>query len=115
MTPVLKVRFYATARGAEPVRTWLRELPDADRKVIGEDIKTVQFGWPLGMPLVRKMAAGLWEVRSDLARGIARVFFTVIDAEIVLLHGFVKKSRATPATELEAAKKRMKEIQHGPS
>ena len=56
----------------------------------------MQYGWPLGMPLVRKMAADLWEVRSDITQGIARVLFTVVGAEMVLLHGFVKKSRSTP-------------------
>lgn len=111
MSPILKVPFYATARGAEPVRTWLRNLGADDRRIIGEDIKTVQYGWPLGMPLVRKMSADLWEVRSDLMQGIARAFFTVVGEEIVLLHGFVKKSQATPLPELELAKRRLKEVQ----
>ena len=53
---VLTVRFFQTTAGAEPVRDWLRELDAVDRKLIGEDVKTVQIGWPLGMPLVRKMA-----------------------------------------------------------
>lgn len=113
MAPLLKVKFYASARGTEPVREWLRGMPADDRQIIGEDIKTVQYGWPLGMPLVRKMAADLWEVRSDLTQGIARVFFTVVGSEMVLLHGFVKKSRSTPLGELETAKKRMKEIKNG--
>ena len=113
MTPLLKVRFYASARGIEPVREWLREMLTADRKILGEDIKTVQYGWPLGMPLVRKMTADLWEVRSTLTQGIARVFFTVVGTEMVLLHGLVKKTRTTPLAELEIAKKRMKEIRHG--
>lgn len=111
VSPILKVPFYATARGAEPVRTWLRNLGADDRRIIGEDIKTVQYGWPLGMPLVRKMSADLWEVRSDLMQGIARAFFTVVGEEIVLLHGFVKKSQATPLPELELAKRRLKEVQ----
>ncbi len=110
MTPTLMVRFYATARGAEPVRTWLKDLPAEARKSIGEDIKTVQFGWPIGMPLVRKLAPELWEVRSDVAAGIARVFFTVTGGNMVLVHGFVKKSQKTPTSELEIAKARTKEI-----
>jgi phage-related protein len=113
--PLLKVKCYATVRGTEPVREWLRELSDDDRKAIGEDTKTVQFGWPLGMPLVRKMATDLWEVRSNITDGIARVFFTVAGAEMVLLHGFVKKARTTPPGELATAKKRMKEVRHGPT
>ena len=67
------------------------------------DIKTVQFGWPLGMPLVRKMDADIWEVRSNIADGIVRVLFTVMDGHMVLLHAFVKKSQQTPKTELDTA------------
>lgn len=78
--------------------------------MIGTDIKTVQFGWPLGMPLVRKMATDLWEVRSDIADGIVRVLFTVMDGQMVLLHAFVKKSQQTPKTELDAALTRLKKL-----
>jgi phage-related protein len=67
----LSVFFFKTESGTEPVRQWLLELGRQDRKTIGEDIKTVQFGWPLGMPLIRKIEPGIWEVRSHLERGIA--------------------------------------------
>ena len=87
MPPILEVRFYTSRMGAEPVRDWLRELPREARKVLGEDIKTVQLGWPLGMPLVRKLEPGLWEVRSRIPAGIARVLFTV-DGTVM-----VRKSR----------------------
>jgi len=90
------------------VRDWLRELPAIDRKTIGEDIKTVQFGWPLGMPLVRKMDKDLWEVRIHLEGRIARVLFTISTGKIVLLHGFIKKSQATPKADLDLAKDRMR-------
>ncbi len=105
----LSVHFYATETGNEPVREWLRSLPAEVRKTIGEDIKTVQFGWPLGMPLVRKMEPGLWEVRSKFTNGIARVFFTLADNGNVMLlaHGFIKKSDKTPATELTTARNRL--------
>ena len=106
--PRLEVRFYKTNGGTEPVRDWLRELPAIDRKTIGEDIKTVQFGWPLGMPLVRKMDKDLWEVRIHLEGRIARVLFTTADGKMVLLHGFIKKSAATPKNDLELAKARMR-------
>lgn len=81
--------------------------------MIGEDIKTVQFGWPLGMPLVRKMEAGLWEIRSHVPEGIARVLFTTVGATLVLLHGFIKKSRETPKTDLQLARRRKAEVTHG--
>jgi phage-related protein len=77
------------------------------RKTIGEDIKTLQFGWPVGMPLARKLEEGLWELRSRISAGIARTFFTIFKNEIVLLHGFVKKSQKTPANELAIAKRRL--------
>ena len=73
----LHVVFFRTETGAEPVRRWLKAMPDKDKKAIGEDIKTVQFGWPLGMPLVEKLEQGLWEVRTRLPNGIARILFTV--------------------------------------
>ncbi len=103
----LSVRFYATASGAEPVREWLRSLPAEERKIIGEDIKTVQFGWPLGMPVVRKVAPKLWEVRSSLTNRIARVLFTVKDGKMVLLHGFIKKTRRMPAEDIRLAQSRI--------
>ncbi len=109
-TPTLNVRFFATAAGSEPVRDWLKSLTAIDRKTIGEDIKTVQLGWPLGMPLVRKLAKDLWEVRIHLDGRIARVIFTVLSNTMVLLHGFIKKSQATPADDLETAKARMKQL-----
>lgn len=90
--PILDVRFYATELGAEPVREWLKLLPAIDRKTVGEDIKTVQFGWPLGMPLVRNMGGGIWEVRIRLDNRIARVLFVLEGSTMVLLHGFIKKS-----------------------
>ena len=86
-------------------------LDRADRKIIGEDIKDVEFSWPIGMPLCRALGKGLWEVRSDLSQGrIARVLFCVHGGRMVLLHGFIKKTQKTPVTELELALKRKKEI-----
>lgn len=71
--PILQVVFYRSQAGNEPVRDWLLGLRRADRKTIGQDIKTAQYGWPLGMPLIRKLEPGLWEVRSHVADGMARV------------------------------------------
>ena len=85
--PKLSVKFYKSGSNREPVREWLKALDDADRKTIGDEIRLVQFGWPVGMPLVRKMQADLWEVRITLADRIARVLFTVYVGHAVLLHG----------------------------
>ena len=64
-TPTLAVVFYRTDNGVEPVRDWLKSLPMVERRTIGEDIKAVQFRWPLGMPLVRKLSGKIWEVRTQ--------------------------------------------------
>jgi len=69
-----------------------------------------QYGWPLGMPLIRKLEPRLWEVRSRLAAGIARVLFTVDGQTMVLLHGFVKKSQKTPAADLRTARQRLADL-----
>jgi phage-related protein len=112
--PILKVSFFRAAGGREPVREWLRALPDEDRRIIGEDLKTVQFGWPLGMPLVRKMESGLWEVRIRLPYRIARLFFTCSGGRMILLHGFIKKSQKTPTDDLELAKARLRMLNSTP-
>ena len=81
------------------------------RRAVGFDIKTAQFGWPIGMPLIRKLEPGLWEVRSHVATGIARVLFTVEGDTMVLLHGFIKKTQKTPPAEIELALKRKRDIE----
>jgi len=108
--PRLKVVFYKSKNGKEPVRDWLKSLSIQDKKIIGEDIKTIQFGWPLGMPLVRKLESGLWEVRSNTSTGIARVLFTIQEELMVLLHGYIKKSVKTPLDELSLARKRLAQV-----
>ena len=105
----LKVVFFKTDAGNEPVRDWLKELSKEDCKVIGTDILTVQYAWPVGKPLVDHLGDGLWEVRSRLDNRIARTLFAMVDQEIVLLHGFIKKQQKTPADELELAKKRKRQ------
>jgi len=110
MIPLLEVCFFKTEMGNEPVREWLKDLSPSDRKVIGEDIKTVQFGWPLGMPLVRHLEAGIWEVRIKLENRIARVLFVLEDATIILLHAFIKKQQNTPQQDLDLAKERLKTL-----
>ena len=108
--PVLQVRFFRTGEGREPVREWLKSLPAQERKAIGDDIRTVQFSWPLGMPLVRNLETGIWEVRTRLANRSARVLFTMFGGEAVLLHGFIKTSRETPLPDLRLARRRKREL-----
>jgi len=104
---MLQVIFFCTSAGREPVREWLQNLDKEDRKAIGEDIKLVQFRWPLGLPWVRKMQSNLWEIRSNLDGGrIVRIFITVRNNQMALLHVFVKKRQNTPPKELNTAIKR---------
>jgi phage-related protein len=105
----IAVVFFETEAGNEPVRQWLQDLPKEDRKTIGTDILTVQYAWPVGKPLVDNLGDGIWEVRSGLKNRIARTLFILAAGEIVLLHGFIKKDRKTPKTELDLAKKRKKQ------
>lgn len=104
---ILSVLFFRTDAGREPVRQWLKSLDATDRKAIGEDIKLVQFRWPLGLPLVRKMEPYLWEIRSNLSEGrVARVLFTTEGHDMILLHGFIKKSQKILLRDLRTARNR---------
>lgn len=105
---IIDVQFYMSDQGNMPVKEWLKKLTPADRKTIGDDIRTVELGWPIGMPLVRKLDTGLWEVRSDLSNSrISRVLFTVSGHMMILLHGFIKKSPKTSQNDLRTARQRM--------
>jgi phage-related protein len=107
----IQARFFELPSGKKPVREWLLELHDDDRRVAGYDIQTVEFGWPIGMPVCRPLGGGLYEVRSNFSDGrIGRILFCLLADEMVLLHGFVKKTQKTPAADLELARKRKKEI-----
>jgi phage-related protein len=104
--------FYCSANGHEPVREWLKSMNQMDRKIIGEDIAYVQYKWPIGKPRVDYLRESIWEVRSQIGNRIARVLFAVANSEMILLHGFVKKTQQTPQSELELAIKRWKEWKH---
>lgn len=96
--------FYRNENGTEPVRDWLKSLSKEERFLIGADIKTVEFGWPIGMPTCRLMGDGLFEVRTNLPQNkIARVLFCFYAGKIILLHGFIKKSQKTPKQQLNLA------------
>ena len=111
-TKKLRARFYETASGRKPVREWLLEIDHEDRRVVGYDLQTVEFGWPVGMPVCRPLGIGLWEVRSNLRDGkIGRIVFCIINDEMVLLHGFIKKTQKTPQQDIELARKRRKELE----
>lgn len=99
--------FYRTESGVEPVREWLKNLSKQDRRIIGEDILTIQYGWPLGKPLVDNLTTGLWEIRTKISGGNnARIIFFINNHTLVLTSGFIKKTQKTPKSELALAKKR---------
>jgi len=107
----LSARFFVLKGGRTPVREWLLALTINERKRIGDDIRTAEFGWPMGMPICRKIKGykGLWEIRTNLQNNkIARVIFCIHQDEMILLHGFIKKTQKTPKFELEIAVNRMK-------
>ncbi len=101
---IVNAEFYRTDAGGEPVREFLRkDLTPAERKEVGKDIRTVEYGWPIGMPVCRDLKNGLLEVRTDLDRKICRILFGIYGPRMVLFHGFVKKSRSTPQVDMDAA------------
>lgn len=106
--------FYRTESGNVPVIEWLRELGRPDSSIIGSDLRLVEKGWPLGMPLCRSLGDGLYEVRSDLPNGrTARIIFFVKDGKMGILHGFIKKTQQTPQSDIMLARKRKKEMESG--
>ena len=103
--------FFRAGKGTEPVREWLKELPEAERHAGGKDLLRAQWRWPVGMPLCRPMGGGVWEIRTDLpTKRTARVLLCLCHEHLVALHGFIKKTRATPDEDLALARKRQKEL-----
>ena len=104
--------FYCTGPGKEPVRDWLRGLPQVERQEIGKDLLRAQWRWPVGMLLCRHMGSGIWEIRTDLpTKRTARVLICLYRGHLVALHGFIKKTRTTPDDDLELAQRRQKELE----
>jgi phage-related protein len=104
--------FCRTGAGNEPVREWLKELPEAERQAIGKDLLRAQWRWPVGMPLCRPLGNGLWEVRTDLpTKRTARVLLCLYRGHLVALHGYIKKTRTTPDEDMALARKRQREME----
>jgi len=107
----ITVLFYKIESGNEPVRDWLKSLSKEDKLKIGTDIKTVEYGFPIGMPICKSLGKGLFEVRTNLDNRIARILFWISDGKMVLLHGFIKKSQKTPKQDLDLALKRKNQLE----
>jgi phage-related protein len=109
-TKPLQCVFFETESGNQPVRDFLLDRTREDRKEIGSDIFKVQQGFPLGLPLVEKMDKDLWEIRSHVSDGICRIFFTIHEHTMILLHSFIKKTQKTPVKESRTAVERLQEF-----
>jgi phage-related protein len=109
---VIVAEFFRTESGNEPVRDFLKsELSLGDRQAVAEDIRTVEYGWPIGMPVCRNLKNGLLEVRTSLGARISRVFFAIYGSRMILLHGFIKKDQKTPNVEMRTALDRKKALE----
>ena len=102
------VIFYRTGAGNEPALDWFRSLESEERRIIGFDLRTLQIGFPMGMPLCKSLGDGLWELRSTVPGKIARVLFFIDGEVFIVVHGFIKKTQKTPKHEIETARTRMK-------
>lgn len=100
------VIFYMTDAGNEPALDWFRALEEEERRIVGRDLRVLQLGFPMGMPLCKSLGNGLWELRSTLPKKIARVIFFVDGQDFIVVHGFIKKSQKTPKEALDTAKSR---------
>ena len=104
--------FYRVRPRHEPVREWLKALPEAERQAIGKDLLRAQWRWPVGMPLCRPLGNGLREIRTDLpTKRTARVLLCLYREHLVALHGFIKKTRSTPDDDLALARERKRELE----
>ncbi len=107
----IETYFYQNNSGREPVREFLQEFSKEDKRIIGGDIKTIEYGWPIGMAVCKPLGNGLYEVRSTISsKREIRIIFYIRSNQMILLHGFIKKSQKTPDKELELSKKRKKEV-----
>ncbi|PZV27287.1 MAG: type II toxin-antitoxin system RelE/ParE family toxin [Snowella sp.] len=103
----LPVEFYRSKKGIEPVRDWLKSLDNLDKTKIGQAVKMLEYGWPVGMPTCRPLRNGLYEVRTTLpSNREARIFFCIHNERMVLLHGIIKKTQKTPQRDLTIARNR---------
>lgn len=107
-----KVAFYQTPAGNKVVLEFIRSLSPEDRKVVWEDLRTVQIGFPMGLPLCRPLGEGLHEIRCSLAsrRELRLIFyFDRARQSLAVVHALIKKSAKIPKSDIELARKRKDE------
>lgn len=100
--------FYLDQRGKSPPLDFINSLPMMEQAKIRNALRLLtEFGTQLTMPHARHIEGKLWELRP----GSVRLFyFTYINQQFVILHGYIKKSNKAPTNEIELALKRMKEM-----
>jgi len=104
----LAVVFWRSEQGNDPVRDWLKSLPDEVTKAIGDDLRLVQWKWPVGKPLVDGFGDGLYEVRTKHKNVNYRILFAFENETTILLHGIIKKTPKTPPAAVALARQRQK-------
>jgi len=109
--PFAIVFFKEPISGKEPARLWLKKLEKSDQRIIGHNLMTLQWNWPIGLPLVDHLIKNIWELRSTLINKEARMLFVVKQRNIIILHAFIKKTQKTPKNEIEIATNRLKELE----
>ena len=96
---------------SEKVQQWVDDLPVRLRAYYARITeRMIKYGPYLGMPYVRALGNGLYEIRAISKEGIARFFFCTKSKQIIILHGFIKKSQKTPKREVDLARRRLKEV-----
>lgn len=105
------ISYYENSSGKSPVEKFIDSLDAKMRaKVFGRMELLEEYGPRLGMPFSRHIDDGIFELRVVQSSDIVRLFyFFVAERTIVLTHGFVKKTKKTPARELEKAKRLRKD------
>lgn len=109
MDKKIQVIFFRTRSGREPVREFLQGLSREEKKKVGEDIKACETGWPLGEPICRNVRDGIREVRTSVQRGAIRVFFSIEECFMLLLHALWKKRQKADEDDIRLAIKRRNE------
>ncbi len=108
------VRFYETALGQEVVLDKIRSLSKEDKNIVGEDLMTVQIGFPMGLPLCDNLGNGLWEVRSTISSGreFRAIFYqSKREKSLVVVNVLIKKTQTTPKAALRLSLKRKQEFE----
>ncbi len=111
-TSNLVIAFYETDQGSVPVQEWLRNLEPKVKKHIGTELMKIQFGWPVGPPVCKKLRGDVWEFITAMDGIAYRILFAFYgNSTIVLLHSFIKKAQKTPKKDIECAEKRLALLQ----